>query len=80
LSTLLFIEIEISPYVVEQFASTRDISCLDLSKSLRLRRFRKSKEFDVTLHRHVPAKVRKLHLDQLLGIQRAVPVPEKRRK
>ena len=31
-------------------------------------------EFDVSLHGHVLAEVRELDLDQLLGVERAVPV------
>jgi hypothetical protein len=33
-------------------------------------------EFDVSLHGHVPAQVRELHLDQLLWVQRAMPVSD----
>ena len=32
-------------------------------------------EFDVSLHGHVLAEVRELDLDQLLGVERAMPVP-----
>ena len=61
-------------YLVEQFARFRYIRCLDLSQPFRFCRFRKSVELDMSLHRHVSAQVRELHLDQLLWIQGTMPV------
>jgi hypothetical protein len=49
---------------------------LDLPETFRFCCVRQSVEFDVTLHRHVPTQVRELHLDQLLWVERAMPVPE----
>lgn len=66
-----------SAYLIEQFASFRNVCCREQPEAWSFCRLRKSVQFDVSLHRHVAAQVGELHLYQLFRIERSMPVTER---
>ena len=65
---------QVKPHLIQEFARVRNVRGLEPPQPGCLGLLWQLVELEVPLHRHVAAQVGELNLDQLLGVQRTVPV------